>query len=107
MTDDIKKEVPQVRIPTVFLNRKLAVSRNVILNDSPELHNIMDRLENVRRGGRGYTARCPAHGDRNNSLSISLGDDGRILIFCFAGCSAQEIVESLGLTLRDLFPRKH
>jgi len=33
-------------------------------------------------------ALCPAHDDRNPSLSIQLADD-RILIHCFAGCSPQ------------------
>ena len=40
----------------------------------------LGRLERVRRSGTGWTARCPAHQDRNASLSISLGDDERILL---------------------------
>ena len=62
------------------------------------------RLEQVKRNGAGWTARCPAHDDHTNSLSINAGDDGRTLAKCFAGCSTQEIVDALGLTIADLFP---
>jgi hypothetical protein len=37
------------------------------------------------RGGYGR-ARCPAHNDRNPSLSIREAADGKILIKCHAGC---------------------
>src|SRR5262245_61182843 len=49
-------------------------------------------------------ARCPAHEDRNPSLSIGVGDDGRVLLHCWAGCTVQAILGALGLELRDLFP---
>lgn len=32
--------------------------------------------------------------------------DGRILLHCFAGCSVDEIVGSIGLELSDLFPER-
>jgi hypothetical protein len=51
-------------------------------------------------------ARCPAHDDQQNSLSIGVGDHGETLIHCFAGCQTAAIVEGLGLNLRDLFPSK-
>ena len=53
------------------------------------------------RQGRGWL--CPAHDDRNASLSVAEGDDGRVLVKCFAGCSVEEIVAELGLEMRDLF----
>src|SRR5215211_925214 len=61
------------------------------------------RLDNVRPNGAGFTARCPAHEDRENSLSINEGDDGRALVKCFTGCDVERIVGTLGLTMRDLF----
>jgi len=67
---------------------------------------LLVRLDHVRKTGRGYTARCPAHEDRTASLSISEGTDGRILLHCFAGCGAGDVVTALGLQLADLFPRK-
>jgi hypothetical protein len=62
------------------------------------------RLEHAKKNGRGWTACCPGHEDAKNSLSINRADDGRILLKCFAGCTANAIVAALGLTLRDLFP---
>lgn len=73
--------------------------------DSP-VERVLCRLENVRQTRAGSTARCPAHDDRKNSLSISVGDDGRVLLRCFAGCHVERIAEALGLSLRDLFPRQ-
>lgn len=65
---------------------------------------ILSRLKSVKQAGRGYAALCPAHDDRNPSLSISEGDDGRILVHCHHGCTAEEIVAALGLEMRDLMP---
>ena len=64
----------------------------------------LGKLANVKRVGGGWTARCPAHDDANSSLSISEGDDGRVLLHCHAGCTAEQIVRSRGCELRDLFP---
>ena len=55
------------------------------------------------RSGKGWACRCPAHDDRNPSLSIGTGDDGRVLLHCHAGCSAQTIAERIGLSMADLF----
>jgi len=49
-------------------------------------------------------ARCPAHEDRQSSLSVGLGADERVLLKCFAGCPVEAVVQALGLQLRDLFP---
>ena len=48
-----------------------------------------------RRSGRGWVARCPAHDDRNPSLSIAEGRAGRPVLFCFAGCQWPEIRDAL------------
>lgn len=58
----------------------------------------------ARRTGPGtWQARCPAHQDRLPSLSIREGNDGRILLHCFAGCSHMSIAAALGLNVRELF----
>ena len=64
----------------------------------------LGKFEGVQRSGGGWVARCPAHGDDNPSLSIARGEDGRWLVHCHAGCTAQQVVESVGLKLRDLMP---
>ena len=67
--------------------------------------NLISKLDNVRRTGPGkWQACCPAHDDRGPSLSITEGDDGRVLVHCFAGCSVHEIVAAVGLDIADLFP---
>jgi len=35
---------------------------------------------------------------------VRVVDDGRILLHCFAGCDVYSIVESVGMTISDLFP---
>jgi hypothetical protein len=52
-----------------------------------EVAEILGRLRSVRRAHGGWTACCPAHGDASPSLSIGLGESGRVLLHCFAGCS--------------------
>ena len=66
----------------------------------------IDQIHGVRSNGRGWKARCPAHDDREASLSIHEGDDGRILLKCFAGCETIDIVDALGLAVADLFPER-
>lgn len=61
-------------------------------------------LVDARRTGAGkWQARCPAHADRSPSLSIRDGQDGRLLVHCFAGCAHTEILAALGLSQRDLY----
>ncbi len=56
-----------------------------------------------KRSGTGWTARCPAHEDRNPSLSISAGTDGRVLLHCHAGCDHAAVLRAVGLGESDLF----
>lgn len=67
-------------------------------------HDFLSRFEGVQQSGGGWVARCPAHGDDNPSLSIARGEDGRWLVHCHAGCSAEAVVESIGLKMCDLMP---
>ncbi len=39
-----------------------------------------------RKAGGGWMARCPAHADREPSLSIRDGDGNKVLVRCHAGC---------------------
>jgi hypothetical protein len=68
------------------------------------MQTILAHLDGVKKTGKGYLARCPAHDDRNPSLSISQADDGRILLYCHAGCSLNDICSALGIRPGDLFP---
>lgn len=62
------------------------------------------RLDKHRKAGeRSWSARCPAHADKGPSLKVT-DVDGKLLIKCFAGCTAAEVVAAMGLNLSDLFP---
>jgi putative DNA primase/helicase len=52
--------------------------------------------------GRNGTWPCPAHDDRNPSLSVSQGNEG-VVLYCHAGCTTEDVVAALGLTMADLF----
>lgn len=74
-----------------------------------QLAEFLGRLDKVKGSGKQYTALCPAHSDNKQSLSVSVGDNGKILLNCHTGCTAKEIVNAMGLTMQDLFtepPRK-
>ncbi len=64
-----------------------------------------DRLQGVKwqQGQEGFAAQCPAHDDKTPSLSVNLGDDGRLLVHCHAGCDAEAVMVAVGATLADLF----
>jgi hypothetical protein len=73
-------------------------------SSSRALEKVLAHLKGVRASRCGWTACCPAHGDRVPSLSIGLGEHGQVLLKCFAGCSVACIVQAMGLTMMDLFP---
>jgi hypothetical protein len=63
---------------------------------------LLGRLEGVRRTGpNSWVARCPAHDDRDPSLSVSV-KEGRVLLHCFAGCPPEAVLGAVGLTWKDL-----
>lgn len=62
---------------------------------------LLDKLEGVNRTGDHAMALCPAHGDRNPSLSVDL-KDGVIVLYCHAGCTQGDVMEAIGVTGKDL-----
>ncbi len=66
---------------------------------------LLARLKNVRKTATGWTARCPAHKDRQNSLSIAQRDS-RWLMKCHAGCDWQAIIGALGIDAGALFDQE-
>src|SRR5438105_3059629 len=64
-------------------------------------------------GRRKWAARCPIHrhGGRTDNLTLREGDDGRALLYCHhkdsSGneCSIQDILNSLELEMKDLYPQ--
>ena len=64
---------------------------------------VLNRLDKVKKHEHGWTALCPAHPDRNPSLSISVGTDDRVLLNCHAGCTVDAICRAIQLEPKDLF----
>lgn len=65
---------------------------------------VLNLVDRYSKGFSGYDARCPAHDDHRESLSISVGDDGRVLLQCFAGCTIEQIAAGMGIQVRHLHP---
>lgn len=56
--------------------------------------------------GNKCKAICPAHPDKEASLSIAYdGSKGGTALFCHAGCETSDIVSAAGLKIRDLFDK--
>jgi putative DNA primase/helicase len=95
--------------------------------ENPELHHIADSRPRETRStamkarrssaadvasalggtsaGEGqWQACCPAHPDKNPSLSVGTGRNSKVLLHCFAGCDPNDILDALernhGLVLR-------
>jgi len=64
---------------------------------------LAQRLD-AKQNGSGWMAKCPAHDDRNPSLSISEGTDGKVLVHCHAGCSQTAVIDAL--RDRSLWPKR-
>ena len=64
---------------------------------------VLSLVHGAKQTGNGWVAPCPAHDDRNPSLSIAQGDNGCVLLKCHAGCETHAIVAALGLRESDLF----
>lgn len=62
---------------------------------------IRGQLQGVKGSESSFTARCPAHDDRQASLSARLGDSGQILLHCHAGCTFPQIIAALGYSAKD------
>lgn len=67
------------------------------------LERIRPRFEGEKRKSTGgYMVLCPAHADRNPSLSIDESDSGDLLVRCFAGCDTEDVLRAWGLQMSDL-----
>ncbi|HIE90542.1 MAG TPA: hypothetical protein EYQ56_02315 [Methylophilaceae bacterium] len=59
--------------------------------------------KNARRSGKGFRLPCPAHGGANPNLWIADGDN-RVIMSCKSQqCDPKDIMESVGLSIRDVY----
>jgi len=71
------------------------------------VHELIGYFENAYKSGESeYQCLCPAHDDRQASLGLKEMPDGRILIHCFAGCGAVDVLGAVGLTLDAVNPKR-
>ena len=68
------------------------------------IQNLISRLDKVKGRNGSWTARCPAHADKGPSLAVREGEDGRVLLHCFAGCETASVLGAVGMDMTDLFP---
>jgi len=70
-------------------------------------HDLINLLQGVKKTGPNrWIAKCSAHEDKRPSLTITEKDDGQVLIHCFGGCGAADILAAVGLTFDALYPTK-
>ncbi|NES28955.1 DUF3987 domain-containing protein [Micromonospora terminaliae] len=73
---------------------------------TPAIDRIIDALRDatglVRQSGGQWQARCPAHEDRNPSLSVR-PIEGSVLLHCHAGCDTLDVLAAINMTPRDLY----
>lgn len=65
---------------------------------------VIPRVRGVSGSRPQWWALCPAHRDIRPSLSLTEVNDGSLLIYCHAGCTAEQIMEAIGLDLSYLYP---
>jgi hypothetical protein len=70
-----------------------------------KFEDFIQRFEKRKKTKLGFMVRCPAHDDddKTPSLHVCPARDGGVILKCFANCTAEQVVSSLGLTMKDLF----
>lgn len=59
----------------------------------------------VRPNGPGWRADCPGPcDDHKQALSFREADDGKLLLYCFKGCNAADVLAAVGMRLCDVYP---
>ncbi len=106
----VELETPPLPAPTALvaavrqamIERSRPVSRPVSPNSLPawevlNKHAGFDLRRRLSGPGISVNLSCPAHVDREPSLSVSVNADGRPLFHCHAGCTAAAVLEALDL----------
>lgn len=61
--------------------------------------------QEAERGPEGtYLTHCPGHGDERPSLAVRELSGG-VVLHCHAGCTADEVLAALGMSLPDLIKK--
>lgn len=72
---------------------------------SAKFEQLASQLDKLAKSGNGWRARCPVHGSKGLTLSVTEKDGGYIVAHCFScGASGPDVVKSLNLPVSLLFP---
>lgn len=63
---------------------------------------VLPKFEGVRKCGGYWMVRCPAHDDKQASLSVAAGKEHPVVFSCKAGCETADILAAVGLSWADL-----
>lgn len=63
-------------------------------------------LKGLETTAKGWKCRCPAHDDRSPSMDVWITDDGWLGLYCYAGCTREDILHSIGCVHADLGPER-
>lgn len=61
------------------------------------MRDLASAVADVRAGAKARDVRCPAHDDQRQSLSVTLGRNGWVLLHCHAGCHFEDVKRASGL----------
>ena len=65
---------------------------------------IVKEVKPRKKHRRSWIAQCPAHSDSSPSLYVDEGESGNVLIKCWAGCGAIDVIRSVSEEWSILFP---
>lgn len=73
-------------------------------------HLLVSRLLSRNPTRRGSDYICPHHSDKKPSLGVKLkrgstSEGARVLVLCSAGCSTEDVLADVGMSISDLFGR--
>lgn len=112
MQDDRKQNGPGALERNEAANLKHRIANSSALSGyralagTSSVNTLLERLQGVRKHGEAWRADCPLGHSSRGALSVATGDDGRVLLHCFAGCEASDIAAAVGLRLADLYPER-
>ena len=74
--------------------------------DLKSIQEVAGCFDGVKWDGNSFMALCPCHSDRKQSLKVSIGDNGGIVLHCHAGCKTGDILQRVGLNIQDIMPER-
>ena len=102
-----KKCTRKAVAPSKKSNRQFCQLRQPNPSIPAHVDEVLSRLDKVTQSSTTkWSARCPAHDDRNPSLTVGIGEKRQVLLCCHsAGCTLEQILEAMDLSPADLYAR--